>query len=298
MDAEARDGDAAPEAEQRKHAVKAVEVAADTMQDIDTDPLATNPSVEESDVDAVALEPGSSPPVAEALDTAEPAGQAPDEAGHLPDEEAPVVLDASVGGTEPSKTVPEAEPVPTEPVPTKTSATEPVPGAEDDSEKVAQQATSEPMLVAEPTPEPVPAPEPAHEPAPEPAPAPEPPERLAPTPASPAPAPPDPAPAPLPEQTPAPLPEPLASAPEPPAPAPAESDAGTSSAALKAPRPVPVMGGAPGTSQGATTSGTSGHGGPTLGGLNGAAPQPTFGDPSYRDIQVVPSEHSLSLIHI
>ena len=44
MDAGARDGDAAPEAEESKQAVKAVEEAEDAMQDIDICLLYTSPS--------------------------------------------------------------------------------------------------------------------------------------------------------------------------------------------------------------------------------------------------------------
>jgi hypothetical protein len=71
-----------------------------------------------------------------------------------------------------------------------------------------------------------------------------------------------------------------------------QSAAGLTDITLEAPRPVSDMGADAGTSQGAMGSGLSnGHRGPTLGGLNGAAPQPAHCDPSYRDIQVVPSEH-------
>ena len=83
MDAGARDGNAAPEAEESKQAVKAVEEAEDAMQDIDIDPLATVPSAEEVEGDAVPPEPGSSAPLTAALDTEESFGQEPHEAAPL-----------------------------------------------------------------------------------------------------------------------------------------------------------------------------------------------------------------------
>lgn len=85
-------------------------------------------------------------------------------------------------------------------------------------------------------------------------------------------------------------PEPVAT----PQPVPSQSAVEPIDLALEAPRPVSDMGAEAGTSQGATTSAVSNvHYGPTLGGLNGAAPQPaSASEPTYRDIQVVPSEHS------
>lgn len=61
---------------------------------------------------------------------------------------------------------------------------------------------------------------------------------------------------------------------------------------IEAPKVVSDMAEGASTSHGAASSPIlPTHGGPTLRGLNGAAPQPSTGEASYRDIQVVPSEH-------
>jgi hypothetical protein len=74
---------------------------------------------------------------------------------------------------------------------------------------------------------------------------------------------------------------------------PAQSAAEPADAATAAPTPESDIAQA-GTSHGATTSAASnGQTVPTLTRLSGAPAQPaSAGDPSYRDIQVVPSEHS------